>query len=89
MQVLWLDGVEHRYVEEVGAMNIFFRIDGHIVTPELRGTILPGVTRDAAITLLRENGHEVVERRIAIEEIVEASKGRGRWRRRSGRGRRR
>ena len=75
MQVLWLDGVEHRYVEEVGAMNIFFRIDGHIVTPELRGTILPGVTRDAAITLLRENGHEVVERRIAIDEIVEASKG--------------
>ena len=75
MQVLWLDGVEHRYVEEVGAMNIFFRIDGHIVTPELRGTILPGITRDAAITLLREHGHEVVERRIAIDEIVEASKG--------------
>lgn len=75
MQVLWLDGVEHRYVEEVGAMNIFFRIDGHIVTPELRGTILPGVTRDAAITLLRENGHDVIERRITIDEIVEASKG--------------
>ena len=74
MQVLWLDGVEHRYVEEVGAMNIFFRIDGHILTPKLRGTILSGVTRDAAITLLREHGHEVVERRIAIDEIVEASK---------------
>ena len=49
MQVLWLDGVEHRYVEEVGAMNIFFRMNGHVVTPELRGTILPGVTRDAVI----------------------------------------
>jgi len=73
MQVLWLDGVEHRYVEEVGAMNIFFRINGHVVTPELRGSILPGVTRDAVITLLRENGHEVVERRITIDEVVDAS----------------
>ena len=74
MQVLWLDGVEHRYVEEVGAMNIFFRINGHVVTPELRGSILPGVTRDAVITLLRENGHEVVERQILIDEIVDASR---------------
>ena len=74
MQVLWLDGVEHRYVEEVGAMNIFFRINGHVVTPELRGSILPGVTRDAVITLLRENGHKVVERRILIDEIVDASR---------------
>ena len=74
MQVLWLDGVEHRYVEEVGAMNIFFRINGHIVTPELRGSILPGVTRDAVITLLREDGHEVVVRRIMIDEIVDASR---------------
>ena len=74
MQVLWLDAIEHRYVEEVGAMNIFFRIDGRVVTPELRGTILPGVTRDAAITLLRENGHEVVERRLTIDEVVDASR---------------
>ena len=74
MQVLWLDGVEHRYVEEVGAMNIFFRIDGHVVTPELRGSILPGVTRDAVLTLLREDSHEVVERRITIDEIVDASR---------------
>ena len=74
MQVLWLDGVEHRYVEEVGAMNIFFRINGHVVTPELRGSILPGVTRDAVITLLREHGHEVVERRITIDEVVDASR---------------
>ncbi|MCY4283928.1 MAG: branched-chain amino acid aminotransferase [Thiotrichales bacterium] len=74
MQVLWLDGVEHRYVEEVGAMNIFFRIDGRVVTPELRGSILPGITRDAVITLLRENGHDVVERRITIDEVVDASR---------------
>ncbi|MBF2761344.1 MAG: branched-chain amino acid aminotransferase [Ectothiorhodospiraceae bacterium AqS1] len=74
MQVLWLDGIEHRYIEEVGAMNIFFSIDGKIITPELRGTILTGVTRDAAIALLRENGYEVIERRITIDEIVDASK---------------
>ena len=71
-QVLWLDGVEHRYVEEVGAMNIFFRIDGTVVTPELRGTILPGVTRDSVLTLLRDAGHPVEERRVAIDEIIEA-----------------
>ena len=58
-QVLWLDAIEGRYVEEVGAMNIFFRIGDTIVTPELRGTILPGVTRDSVITLLRESGREV------------------------------
>ena len=50
-QALWLDAVEHKYVEEVGAMNIFFRIDGTIVTPDLRGTILPGITRESVITL--------------------------------------
>lgn len=70
-QVLWLDGVEHRYVEEVGAMNIFFRIGGKVVTPELRGTILHGVTRDSVITLLRDAGEPVEERRIAIDELVE------------------
>lgn len=74
-QVLWLDGVEHRYVEEVGAMNIFFRLGDTVVTPTLRGTILPGVTRDSVLTLLRERGHRVEERRIAIDEIVEAIEG--------------
>ncbi|MCP5154525.1 MAG: branched-chain amino acid aminotransferase [Ectothiorhodospiraceae bacterium] len=78
-QVLWLDGVEHRYVEEVGAMNIFFRIDDTVVTPALQGTILPGVTRDSVLTLLRDRGIEVEERRIALDEIVEASR-RGRLR---------
>lgn len=76
-QVLWLDGVEHRYVEEVGAMNIFFRIGDQIVTPDLHGTILPGVTRDSAITLLKDAGHPVTERRITIEEVVQAIKSGG------------
>lgn len=71
-QVLWLDGVEHRYVEEVGAMNIFFRIGDTVVTPELRGTILAGVTRESVITLLRERGEKVEERRIEIEEVAQA-----------------
>ncbi len=71
-QVVWLDGIEHRYVEEAGAMNIFFRLDDKVVTPDLRGTILPGVTRDSVITLLEEAGHEVEERRISIEEVTDA-----------------
>ncbi|MGI9334887.1 MAG: branched-chain amino acid aminotransferase [Gammaproteobacteria bacterium] len=70
-QVLWLDGVEHRYVEEVGAMNIFFRMGGKVVTPELRGTILHGVTRDSVLTLLQDSGEPVEERRIAIDELVD------------------
>lgn len=71
-QVLWLDGVEHRYVEEVGAMNIFFRVGDTVITPELRGTILPGITRDSVLRLLRDRGWEVQERRIAIDEVIEA-----------------
>lgn len=71
-QALWLDGAEHRYVEEVGQMNIFFRIGDKIVTPELRGTILPGITRDSVITLLRDKGYDVEERLIEIAEIVDA-----------------
>ena len=71
-QVLWLDGVEQRYVEEVGAMNIFFRLGDTVVTPELRGTILPGVTRDSVLTMLRERGEQVEERRVEIAEIAEA-----------------
>lgn len=73
-QALWLDGVEHRYVEEVGQMNIFFRFRDRVVTPALQGTILPGVTRDSLITLLRERGHVVEERRIAIDEVIEGSR---------------
>lgn len=69
-QALWLDGAEHKYVEEVGQMNIFFHLGDKIVTPELRGTILPGVTRESVSMLLRDNGYEVEERRIHIDEIV-------------------
>ncbi len=71
-QVLWLDGNEHRYVEEVGAMNIFFRIDGRVVTPPLGGSILPGVVRDSVLTLLREWGVPVEERRLEISEVIDA-----------------
>ena len=73
-QVLWLDGVERKYVEEVGAMNIFFKIDGKVVTPALSGSILPGITRDSAITLCRDWGIPVEERPISIDELVAAQK---------------
>ena len=72
-QALWLDGTEHRYVEEVGQMNIFFDFDGRVATPELRGTILPGVTRDSVLTLLRDRGIEAEERKIEIGEVVRRS----------------
>lgn len=72
-QVLWLDGVERRYIEEVGAMNIFFKIKGKVLTPMLNGSILPGITRDSVIALCREWGYEVEERRISVEELYEAS----------------
>ena len=71
-QVLWLDGNEHAYVEEVGAMNIFFKIGGKVVTPPLGGSILPGVVRDSVLTLLNDWGLPVEERRIAIDEVVAA-----------------
>jgi len=73
-QVLWLDGVDRKYIEEVGAMNIFFKIDGKIVTPMLNGSILPGVTRDSVLRLCREWGYEVEERRISVDELVAAAK---------------
>jgi branched-chain amino acid aminotransferase len=70
--VLWLDGVERRYVEESGVMNVAFVLDGTVVTPPLSGTILPGVTRDSALTLLRDMGIPVQERQIAIDELLSA-----------------
>lgn len=72
-QVLWLDGVERKYIEEVGTMNVFFKINGEIVTPELQGSILPGITRMSCIELLKSWGYKVVEKRLSIEELVEAS----------------
>lgn len=73
-QVLWLDGVERKYVEEVGTMNVFFKIGGEIVTPSLEGSILPGVTRMSVIELLKSWGMPVTERKITIEEVFEAGK---------------
>lgn len=73
-QTLWLDGKEHKYVEEVGSMNVFFIIDGKAITPALNGSILPGITRDSILTVLRDKGIEVEERQVAIDEIVEAHK---------------
>jgi branched-chain amino acid aminotransferase len=70
--VLWLDGIERRYVEEAGLMNVAFVIDGVVVTPPLGGTILPGITRDSVLTLLREMNIPVEERRITIDEVFEA-----------------
>lgn len=72
-QVLWLDGVERKYIEEVGAMNVMFKVDGKIVTPELTGSILPGITRKSCIELLRDWGYEVEERRFSVDELFEAA----------------
>lgn len=72
-QVLWLDGVHRKYIEEVGAMNIFFKINGTVITPELNGSILPGVTRNSVIALCKEWGVPVEERRISVEEVVKAA----------------
>ena len=73
-QVLWLDGVERKYIEEVGAMNIFFKIAGKVVTPALSGSILPGITRDSTIQLCKDWGYEVEERKISAEELLQAQK---------------
>ncbi len=73
-QVLWLDGVERKYIEEVGAMNICFKISGKVVTPALNGSILPGVTRDSVIQMCRHWGYEVEERKVSVDELVEAAK---------------
>lgn len=73
-QVLWLDGVEQKYIEEVGSMNIFFKIDGEVVTPALNGSILSGITRMSTIELLKKWGIPVSEKKISIEEVYEAYK---------------
>ncbi|MDD3661323.1 MAG: branched-chain amino acid aminotransferase [Lachnospiraceae bacterium] len=72
-QVLWLDGVERKYIEEVGAMNIFFKIKGKVITPALNGSILPGVTRQSCIDLCKLWGQEVEERKISAVELFEAA----------------
>ena len=73
-QVLWLDGVEQKYIEEVGAMNVMFKIGGKIVTPALdSGSILPGITRKSCLELLRDWGFEVEERKISVDELFAAA----------------
>jgi len=72
-QVLWLDGIERKYIEEVGTMNVFFKIDGEIVTPALQGSVLGGITRMSCIELLRDWGYKVSERRLSLEEVIEAA----------------
>ncbi len=73
-QVLWLDGVHRKYIEEVGAMNVMFRIGDEIVTPELSGSILPGITRKSCLDVLRNEGYKVSERKISVDELLEAMK---------------
>ena len=73
-QVLWLDGVEQKYVEEVGSMNMMFAYGNKIVTPALNGSILPGITRDSIITVARALGYEVEEKRLAIADIFADAK---------------
>ena len=71
-QVLWLDGVERKYIEEVGAMNVMFKINGKVVTPKLVGSILPGITRKSIIEILKAEGYEVEERLLSVDELIEA-----------------
>ena len=71
-QVLWLDGVERKYIEEVGAMNVMFKVDGKVITPMLSGSILPGITRMSCIAVLKEKGFEVEERLLSIDELADA-----------------
>ncbi|MBE6824327.1 MAG: branched-chain amino acid aminotransferase [Ruminococcaceae bacterium] len=71
-QVLWLDGVERKYIEEVGAMNVMFKINGEIITPMLSGSILPGITRMSCLEVLRKEGYKVTERLLSIDELEEA-----------------
>ena len=72
-QVLWLDGIEKKYIEEVGTMNIMFVINGEVITPALNGSLLPGITRRSAIELLRDKGYKVTERKISIQEVYDAA----------------
>ncbi len=72
-QVLWLDGVHRKYIEEVGSMNVMFKVTGKILTPDLNGSVLDGITRRSCIQLLKDWGYEVEERRISAEELFQAA----------------
>ncbi|PLT30552.1 branched-chain amino acid aminotransferase [Peribacillus deserti] len=73
-QVLWLDGVEKKYIEEVGSMNVFFKVNGEVITPELNGSILDGVTRSSIIQLLKHWNIPITERKVSMEELYQAHK---------------
>ena len=73
-QVLWLDGVERKYIEEVGAMNVMFKVNGKIITPALTGSVLPGITRKSCVELLKSWGYEVEERLFSVDELFDAVK---------------
>lgn len=73
-QVLWLDGIQRKYVEEIGTSNAFFVIDGEVITAPLSGTILPGITRDSVLTLLKDWGVPVKEERLALEDLFRAGR---------------
>ena len=73
-QVLWLDGVERKYIEEVGAMNVMFKIGDEIVTPKLTGSILPGITRKSCIEVLKKEGYQISERLLSVDELADAMK---------------
>jgi branched-chain amino acid aminotransferase len=72
-QVLWLDGVHQKYIEEVGSMNVLFKIKGEIITPELNGSVLPGITRKSCLEVLRHWGSPVTERLLSIDELIAAA----------------
>jgi branched-chain amino acid aminotransferase len=72
-QVLWLDGVERKYIEEVGAMNVMFKINGEILTPMLTGSVLPGITRKSSIEILREWGYTVKETLVSVDDLIGAA----------------
>ncbi len=73
-QVLWLDAIEQKFIEEVGTMNIFIRFENEIATPNLTGAILPGITRSSVIHLLKNKGENITERLIDIQEVIDAYK---------------
>ena len=73
-QVLWLDGIHRKYIEEVGAMNVMFKINGEVVTPMLSGSILPGITRNSVIEVCKSWGYDVEERKISVDELLQAQK---------------
>lgn len=73
-QVLWLDGVHRKYIEEVGSMNIMFKIDGKVVTPLLQGSVLPGITRKSILKIAEDWGLPVEERLISVDEVVDTIK---------------